>query len=62
MSYAKDLKAWQREYWRALMQECGGNVTLMAKRADVNRTDLHGRLVKLGLRPPNRHLGNWGNL
>jgi len=50
MKYADAMIQARRLYWRDLMHETGGNVTKAAELAGVNRTWLHGMLVKLGLR------------
>jgi transcriptional regulator of acetoin/glycerol metabolism len=62
MSYAEDLRDWQYEYWLTLAVEHHFNVAAMAKASGVNRTDLHGRLVRLGVVKPSKHQGNWGEL
>jgi transcriptional regulator of acetoin/glycerol metabolism len=44
---AKDqlIAAWERDYLAKLIEQCGGNVSLAARRAGIDRVYLH-RLMK----------------
>lgn len=44
------LETFERQYLRALLDACGGNVSEAARRAGLNRAHLHEMIEKLGLR------------
>lgn len=49
-------------YWRALLAECGDNVTFASRISGVNRTDLYKHLKRLGVtlgRPVKRGNAAW---
>lgn len=67
MVYREAFRAFRLEYWKALLIECEGNVSAMARVSGKNRTEIHKILVKLGLQriggpSGRRNYGNWGSL
>jgi transcriptional regulator with GAF, ATPase, and Fis domain len=51
----------RRAYLRAVLKEAGGNVSEAARIAGLNRTALHGALVREGIKAPRRQWAARGN-
>lgn len=54
MGFHADRQQWERDYWRALLLACRGNLSQACRRAEVNRQDVYRLLRRLGLirQPP----------
>jgi hypothetical protein len=52
MTYHEELRAFKVSYWKKILRQAGGNITLAAKMAGVNRTHMHRIVLKYDLSPP----------
>jgi DNA-binding NtrC family response regulator len=51
MTFEESQRLHDTEYWRAMLRAAGGNISLMAKKADRSRSRVTEVLDELGLRP-----------
>ena len=60
MTFDEATRQFQRDYWRQLLNESGGDVRKAALAAGVNRTHAYEWLHRLGIeRISRRRRGNW---
>lgn len=60
--YLQALQEYKLAYWTWLMAKAGGNVSLAAKLAGLNRTHVYKLVHSLNIAVCPRHVGNWGDL
>jgi DNA-binding NtrC family response regulator len=60
MTYREARRAWERQYFQALLFESGGNMLKAAAACGIHRTDFYKRLDRLGIARHKRKV-NRGN-
>jgi hypothetical protein len=51
MTYQQELKAFKIAYWKKILSESKGNVSLAAKISGTNRTHVHRIIIQFDLKP-----------